>query len=169
MAARRRRAQGSTLGTNPGIFKVTCAHAVAYGFHFMKEPESPSDLLTLLLTCWPRDMLLPALLWYGNLHVQGVQVHNQARALDAQVHARPGGQLSLRLCPARRPGTSAPSASTHMVAELIQLVVRARQRLPQRVQVGRLVPWAAAGPAVDCHAAVQVERQQARHERWSAS
>jgi hypothetical protein len=52
---------------NPGIFKVTCPHGVVYGFHFMKDHESPSDLFTLLLTRWPRDRLLPALMWYDNM------------------------------------------------------------------------------------------------------
>jgi hypothetical protein len=52
---------------NPGIFKVTCLHGTVYGFHFMREHESPSDLFTLLLTRWPRDRLLPALVWYDNM------------------------------------------------------------------------------------------------------
>jgi hypothetical protein len=51
---------------NPGIFKVTCLHGVVYGFHFMREHESPSDLFTLLLTRWPRGRL-PALVWYDNM------------------------------------------------------------------------------------------------------
>jgi hypothetical protein len=52
---------------NPGIFKVTCVHGIVYGFHFMKEAESPSDLFTLLLTRWPRCRQLPALMWYDNM------------------------------------------------------------------------------------------------------
>ena len=50
---------------NPGIFKVTCVHGVVYGFHFMKDNESPSDLFTLFLTRWPRNIPL-AISWYDN-------------------------------------------------------------------------------------------------------
>jgi hypothetical protein len=50
---------------NPGIFKVTCVHGIVYGFHFMKEAESPSDLFTLFLTRWPRNIPL-AISWYDN-------------------------------------------------------------------------------------------------------
>ena len=49
---------------SPGLFKVTCPHGVVYGCHFLKEPESPSDFFTLLLTRWPRDHL--PLVFYDN-------------------------------------------------------------------------------------------------------
>jgi hypothetical protein len=50
---------------SPGLFKVTCVHGFVYGFHFLREPESPSDFFTLLLTRFPRDKL-PALVYYDN-------------------------------------------------------------------------------------------------------
>jgi hypothetical protein len=50
---------------SPGIFKVSCPHGVVYGFHFMKDAESPSDMFTLLLTRFPRDKL-PSMVYYDN-------------------------------------------------------------------------------------------------------
>jgi hypothetical protein len=50
---------------SPGLFKVTCVHGIVYGYHFLKDPESPSDFFTLLLTRFPRDKL-PALVYYDN-------------------------------------------------------------------------------------------------------
>ena len=50
---------------NPGIFKVTCVHGIVYGFHFLKDDESPNDLFTLLLTRFPHDKR-PALVFYDN-------------------------------------------------------------------------------------------------------
>jgi hypothetical protein len=50
---------------SPGLFKVTCVHGIVYGFHFLKDHESPNDLFTLLLTRFGRDKL-PALLYYDN-------------------------------------------------------------------------------------------------------
>jgi hypothetical protein len=50
---------------SPGICDVTCVHGVVLGFHFMKEPESPSDIFTLLLTRFPRESL-PSIVYYDN-------------------------------------------------------------------------------------------------------
>lgn len=50
---------------SPGLFVVCCPHGVIYGFHFLKHPESPNDLFTLLLTRFPRDKL-PKVVVYDN-------------------------------------------------------------------------------------------------------
>jgi hypothetical protein len=50
---------------SPGICKFSCVHGVVLGLHFMKEPESPSDVFTLLLTRFPRESL-PSLVFYDN-------------------------------------------------------------------------------------------------------
>jgi hypothetical protein len=50
---------------SPGICKFSCVHGVVLGFHFMKEPESPSDVFTLLLTRFPREQL-PSIVFYDN-------------------------------------------------------------------------------------------------------
>lgn len=53
-----------------GIFVVVCKHLIVYGWHVMLEPESPSDVFTLLLTRIP-PTLYPKLVFYDN----GCKVH----------------------------------------------------------------------------------------------
>jgi hypothetical protein len=104
---------------NPGIFKVTCVHGVVYGFHFMKEPESPSDLFTMLLTRWPRGRLLPALLWYDNMCKAYEYIIKREpwmlkfmRALVDSFHYGSALRIALHKCP------QCFNTQAHMVAEL---------------------------------------------------
>ena len=52
-------------GLRPTQVQPWPVHGIVYGYHFLKDPESPSDFFTLLLTRFPRDKL-PALVYYDN-------------------------------------------------------------------------------------------------------